>query len=461
MISRLFLLTSAFAVAGETPVVREPFRIEKTFTATALPAEPVVLSLEPDSWSGFVVEEIAAHGSEVKKGERILACEREDYDRQLEDLGRGVEKQSLAVKKAELDLAKLEKDTDIQLDAARRAKRNADEDLKYFQETGRPAAEKQAEHGVKISRFQLAATEEELKQLQAMYDEDDLTEETEEIILERQKFAVEDAKFDLKAAERRAELTLKSSLPRQEEELVKAAKEAAASLEKLEKSLPADLEVSKLELASAKSALQRQETELERLKSDGALLEWKAPVDGVLLHGGIEDGRWELGELAKALRPGGSLPLRRGILSIAPKGSASFVTAEIDSEIANQLSEKSPVTAHPQGREDLTGTGTIEKIDSIVGANGRRQVTLEISWPQGFAPSPAASLSCDAVVYSNDETLTLPKEALTSTGDEWSVTVKLADGSTESRKVERGRVGEKKAEVLSGVEAGQVVVTPN
>ncbi len=461
MLRRLFLLTATCAAAGEAPVMREPFRIEKEFEAVALPAEPVVCELDPEAWTSFVIESIADHGSPVKKGEVVVAFEQEDFQHRLADLKREVEKKRHAVAQAEAELAKLEAETELKLDAAHRAKRDAEEDLAYFRQTGRPAAEKETAHGIEVSKFRLAAEEEELKQLQAMYEEDDLTEETEEIILERQKFAVEDARFDLGQAERRAKLALETHLPRQEEELAKVAAAAAVALTHAEKSLPAAIGIAKLDLAAATTALERDELELARLKKDASLFAWKAPADGILLHGEVADGSWQLGELAKSLRPGSGVPLHRGLLTLAPADGPVAVAADLEPALAAQLAEDADVSLHPKGREDLVADAIVAGVAAIPGTGGKRHIGLKVEWPQNLAPAPLTPLSCRAIVYHNDEALTVPKEAVSAEPGGWSVTVKLADGNTETRPVERGRVGEKRIEILSGIEAGQVVVTPN
>ncbi|MBB5352899.1 multidrug efflux pump subunit AcrA (membrane-fusion protein) [Haloferula luteola] len=460
MIRPIFLLTAASAFAGEAPVARGTFRIEKEFQATALPATPGVLELEPESWTSFVVDSLVPHGTQVKKGQTLISFEREDYDRRLEDLSRAVAKQEEDLKKARAGFVKLEKTSALQLEAAQRTQAQAAEDLAYFKETGRPAAEATAKHQIEGSRFRLAGEEEELKQLQAMYAEDDLTEETEEIILERQKFAVADAKFDLAAAERRTERTLHAELPRREEQLVQAAAEAEAALAEAEIAIPASVAAAKSDLTAAEVAFERQKTELSRLKADGKWLAWAAPADGILLHGGISEGEWKLGDLAKALRHGSSVPLHQGLLSVAPTGGALAVTADLDPALAAQLSEGTPVSVHPIGREDQGAEGSVKVVAEIPDASGRHHAELELAWEKDHIPHPTTPLVCRATVYLNEEAILLPANALHAEKEGWSVTVKLADGNTENRPVERGRVNGDKAEILSGVEVGQVVVTP-
>ena len=73
---------------------------------------------------------------------------------------------------------------------------------------------KSAEFMVKYYNFMLDYEKDELEQLEKMYEADDLTEETEEIVLKRQKNSVEFAEFSLENAKLNRDEMLKVRLPR-------------------------------------------------------------------------------------------------------------------------------------------------------------------------------------------------------------------------------------------------------
>ena len=105
----------------------------------------------------------------------------------------------------------------------KRVQRNADDDYSYFESTGRAQREKSALFNLKGAEQRLENVMEELKQLEKMYKANDLTEATEEIILKRQRDAVDMAKFRLEVAQIEHEKTLKQEIPRREESLKDAA----------------------------------------------------------------------------------------------------------------------------------------------------------------------------------------------------------------------------------------------
>lgn len=463
MITRLLpLVLTAPLFAGELTVERLPFRVEHQFTATAIPAEPSLVSLKPESWSDFTVETILDHGSEVKSGDVLIAFEREAYDRRLEDLNRSLARKQIALATAELDFAKLKAETELELEAARRSKEQADDDLNYYKEIGRPAEEAELIQNLKQYQFRLDAEMEELAQLKQMYEEDDLTEATEEIILKRQIISIESAEFALAEIKRSNERTRAATIPRRQQGHEQAAKTAAIKLEKAEANLPRSLKNAELELQGTKTALEREQLEQQRITKDAALLEIKAPADGVFFHGSLEDGRWVLGDLAKLLIEGGKLPSNRVVASIAPAGASLPLCARVDPGVGRALANDSTVSITLTGREDLKLTGTVSNSPGVPAADGKNPVTVTVEWPEDFTPNPATSAECLAVVYEVEDSISIPTIALQAAADgTWSVELKMTEGKTQRRKVERGRATKDHVEILDGLEAGQVIVVPD
>ena len=92
-------------------------------------------------------------------------------------------------------MIELEQSTPLSLASRKRSKEQSEEDLAYFEKTDRTHREKAAKQNLKRSTDYLSYAKEELEQLQKMYAADDLTEETEEIILTRAKNSVASAQF--------------------------------------------------------------------------------------------------------------------------------------------------------------------------------------------------------------------------------------------------------------------------
>ncbi len=463
MITRIpvLVLSAAPLFAGELTVESAPFRVEHRFQATVLPVEAPGFELKPETWSSFVIETLADHGAPVKKGEVIIAFEKEAYERRLEDLGRSVTSKEIAVARQQLEVKKLGEEHEIALEAAKRAKETAAEDLEYFKTIGRPAEEAQVEQSLKRARFGVESAEEELKQLKQMYEADDLTEDTEEIILKRQQLSVEMEKFQLSEAQRGAKRTLETVLPRRLEALERAAAEASIAFDKTSQNLPRALEEAKIALKGAEAELEREKLELERLKKDGALLEWKAPVDGICFHGGLDGDTWDYGDLSKYLKVGTAVPVRRTLVTLVPGDAPVRLSARVDAAVADSLKTGEAITLKVPGAGGSDPAGTIGKVEAFPGPDGKLTATLKAEWPEGETPDVGTSVECIRVAYTHPECLAVPEKALVATADGgWSVELKLADGKTESRPVKRGPTDGKRVQIREGLEPGQVVVVP-
>ncbi len=466
----LLAASLAAAPAAEITVETKPFRIERNFSAMLLPAKPHLIALDPEGWADFTIESILPHGTAVKKGDVLVKFDRKSYDRKLEDTRRAVQAQALTPASQELAFQKLEEETALKLANAKRAQRVASEELAYFTATGRKTQEEEAADNLESAKRRLEAAQEELKQLRMMYDADDLTEQTEEIILKRQEFAVKSSELDLKHSELFTKRTLDVLLPRKAESLESDAKSTAIELEKAEKNLPRALESARLDLEAARIAAARGKQDLAEIEKDGALLELKAPADGIFYHGSLDEGRWTLGELAKSLVKGGKVPFIRPFASIVPTEPGLRLVAHIDEATARTLRKPLKGSLTATGREDIALTATLEDVATLPAADGKYRVDLTPEWPEDEKLEFPADLDvaagmnfeCRFIVHQDDQAITLPAKALQpGEGGTWSVQVKTADGKAAARPVTRGRISGDKVEITSGLENGQVIVVPD
>ncbi len=261
-------LIAAASHAGEITIERRPFCIDRMLTATALPDDGslTLLKLDPANWADFTITEIEAHATVVKKGDALVRFDTEDIDKKLVDVRRALESGKLTLAQAEQDAKLREETAPHKLEAARKAASIAKEENTYFTQTRRKAAEEAAAQALKRTEQMLANQREELRQLTKMYEADDLTEETEEIILIRQQDAVASAEFALRMEVLDHKRTLEVSLPREAKTLAEAERDTAIALKKAEEEIPRSLELGKLALESLRTNHQRDKDDLDTLK---------------------------------------------------------------------------------------------------------------------------------------------------------------------------------------------------
>ena len=219
--------------APSTKVEKGPFKIEAVVQGIFEAGRMIEVSIRPKAWAmPLQVERAVELGRPVKKGDILVEFVRDKIDKLIEDTVVENTIADLALRHAEEELPLLAKVLPIELAAATRARSQADEDLKRFLELDKPEAVRSVHFTVKQSGEYLEYAKEELRQLEKMYRSKDLTEETEEIILRRQRFQVDSREHFLKEAELLRDQKLKIDLPRQEERLRENAVKQAIDLEK-------------------------------------------------------------------------------------------------------------------------------------------------------------------------------------------------------------------------------------
>jgi HlyD family secretion protein len=451
----------AAAHAGEITVEQRPFTIEKSFAATALPDSGcVLLQLTAKSWPDFQIDALTDHGSRVSKGDVLVSFDAEGIDKKLTDTRRAIESTVLNHAQAELDLKNLQETAPHKLDAIRRAAEIAKEENDYFTKTRRKASEETAGQALERKKQMLANQKEELRQLAKMYAADDLTEDTEEIILTRQKDAVAAAEFALRMETLDHKRALEVSLPREAVELANEERDSAIRRLKAEEEIPRSIELKKLEVASLKLSQQRAKEALEDLEHDRALFAFKAPSDGWFYHGPIENGRWTPAEALKTLFKQGNLTAGRPFATFVPTTAKLALVAFLDEAAARSIKTGLAGSATFAGREDVEIPVKVEKIAAAPNPDGTYRADLSATWPKEPAPATGSELQVRLIAYQQPAAISIPAKALSYDAKGWTVEVKLADGKTERRTVKRGRVSKDDAEILSGLEVGQVIIAP-
>lgn len=453
-------IIAANVQAGELTLETKPFALTHTFDATALPRDAVPFRLDPEAWAAFEILSIAGHGSSVKKGEALLVLDAEEIDRQIADLRQAISTETLGLAQAELDLVTLEKTVPEQLARLKRAAEIAATELEYFTETRRKAEEEGAEQSLKRQQQVLASYQEELKQLLQMYEADDITEDTEEIILQKQRDSVEYAEFALRMEKLDRKRKLEVLLPREAVSLTEKRDDAALQLDKASKDLPRSLDLKKLEVAGLKTSLARRKEALADLEKDRDLFEVKAPADGIFYHGAIDEGKWTTGDIVKELKVGGNVPVGVDFATFIPATADLVVHAFLKQSDAAALAAGAEGMATLPGREFMPVPVKIATVSEVPDPGGTYPVTLTATWPETLAPVAGQNLEVRMVSYAAEDALTVPVKALDYGASGWTVEVKLADGKTERRAVTRGRTSGEQAEITGGLEAGQVVIVP-
>jgi HlyD family secretion protein len=439
-------------------VVPAPFRVEVALKGVFESAAMTEVLVKPEAWTGgLTVVKAAEPGTAVKPGDVLLTFDREKIDKAIRDLEAEQQLADLAIRQSELELPILERSTPLEMAAAERAKDRTDEDLRKFLATDKPLAVESAQFQVRNAANFLEYAEEELKQLQKMYRKD-LTEETEEIILKRQRNQVEQAKFTLRMAENRRDQSLKVELPRREQDLRDMSAKAGIAWEKAQHALPLALNQRRLALEKARYERARGAERLANLKKDRDLFTVKSLAEGVVYYGRCVQGQWpNAATLVTRLQKGGSVQADEVFMTIVrPRPLA--VRASVEEKDLRFVTPGAGCKVVPAAFPDTRLDGKVEKVSPVpVGGNFEVRVAVDANEPSVV---PGMACTIKVVPYAREEALAVPAVAVfdDELNEDRHYVYRLGANGPEKRPVTVGKRSGGRAEITSGLRAGDEIL---
>ncbi|HUF64017.1 MAG TPA: hypothetical protein VMN36_18205 [Verrucomicrobiales bacterium] len=458
---------SALALAIPLPVFAdaEVFEATKTdlaaetkFEARFDAVRSQEISIRPAEWKDWIVLSAAAHGARVSKGDVVLEFERQDIEEEIEKLETARSASVAALELAEAELDHQRASTPLELEIAARAARRAQEDLDRFQSEGRPRSEAEARFSLASAEQQLLNQREELEQLQKMYDADDLTEETEEIILKRQKFAVQAAEFSFAGAQLRSHDQLSNQIPRQAADLENARQQTALALELAENTLDRKVLQQELAVQDLKTDRRKAAKHLSDLHKDRQDMTFKAPFDGIVLYGAFRDGRFvSAAEAAKKLLPGGKLaPFEVAMTLVEPAPLA--LSASVDEAILGRFQTGAQGSARPALLSGVRLPVRVVSAGAVADPDGKYSVRLEVDVSGHPTLKPGMTCHVELEPEERSGVLAVPENLVATENGKSTVRIRLPDGSEETRSVRLGGRGKGMVEILEGLSEGDQVL---
>ena len=443
-------------------VKAEPFRVEISLDGTFVAQKMTEIVVKPDTWSTFKVEEAVKHGETVSRGDVLVKFDPKAIDEAVADSKTSQRLAEISLKQAEANLKMLEATTPMDVAMAERVKKMADEDRARYFKIEREMDKKSAESSLKRAQQYYENDLEELKQLEKMYAADDLTEETEEIVLKRQRAAVEQSKLYLEQAKLRYEETLKIRMPRYEESMEYSDQLLALATGKAKTSLPLTLEQQRLELEKAKVQRERSDEKFKKLLDDQKLMTVEAPVGGVVYYGKCVDGKWTTGAAAAGkLKPGKAVTANDPFMTIV--GTRPMVLlATVSEKDLQWIKPGLKGSARPTAYPDLRAPVSVSEINGIPTAAGSFAATLRVTLDtEAECLMPGMTCKVKLVPYQKMRTLTVPLSALkTDEIDDTKHYVQLVVENAKPKKqpVKVGKRSGDMAEILDGLVAGDNVL---
>jgi HlyD family secretion protein len=439
---------------------KTPFKVDITLKGTIESSALTEVSIKTEVWGagGMTVVRAVEPGAVVKAGDVLLLLDREKIDKAIRDLEAEQQLADLAIRQAELELPILERLFPLDQADSEQAKLRAEEDLKKFLTVDKLLAIESADFSVKNSVQQKEYAEEELKQLEKMYRKD-LTEETEEIILKRQRHAVESARFMLKLSQIRRNQQVTVDLPRREQDMREGTAKAAIAWEKARTTGPLTISQKRLALEKAKYERARGAEKLANMKKDRDLFTVHSPAAGIVYYGRCVQGSWPTAAaLATRLQKGGSVQPDEVFMTIVGHGPLT-VRATVDEKDRSLVAVGASCKVMPTALPELKLAGKIEKISKMpVGGSYEVMVNFDAAPPDSVVPGMACSVK--VVTYTNPEVVTVPAVAVfdDELDEDKHFVYRVLKGGPEKWTVTVGKRSGGRAEILKGLEPGDEIL---
>jgi len=439
-------------VATSKPA-QEPLEFDGVFVAS----EAAELSIWPEAYSGgLLLLEIEAHGSFVREGAVIARFETRGLTEEIEAAERQLRSAQIG-HDASVGRAELSKDhEDVTIENSMRELVRSKRTLEGYLEHELEFTRRSEGRTTRGYDDNIQDQQDELKQLEAMYSEDELFIATEEIVLRRNRRRLAESELGRKLYLDRLAFTHELSLPigidRRKEKVETAAANHAR--------LVAETEIGRVgrEDGLAKSAadVAQKALRLERLNKDLGSLVLHASSDGVLLHGGPLD--YGPGRARPERRRGDRIGARSVIAMVAPAEKLSLALTVGEAQLAKVQNgmavEVKPVTSPDR---PLVGRLVLDRYPTAKSASGAEnrygaRIELQESRP-GLLVGMRAKI---AVPPKSDESvLVVPDRAIFGEEGARFCWAAYGDGAAFSRvAIEAGKSKGGETVVKSGVEAG-------
>lgn len=381
ILSALFLCL----IIGTLSVAQDAPKASATTTDGRLEAAlSTEVKAEMQAYGGEVrLKWIAAPGTLVKEGDNVAELE-------APEISDAVDKAREALQAAEWSLQAV-KDSAEQHEAsfpeqylaAQRRLERTQEEMAHFLETEKARQIRRAEMSLESQAHNIEDQKEELNQLKALYDMNNLAKESQDIVLNRsiRRLAQSEERYamDQESHKRFLEVVM----PRREEDMRSSLKSAELEMQRMETAKERGNIDLRARLIRAERGLVEARQQLEKLEKDAASLVLTAPHAGVFVAGG--DG------ISLPAKAGDKLARNAAIGAVVNTARLQTTVQVVPSmRAALQPDSEVPVRSEELG---ASGTAKIVLVGMLV-RDGKVAARLEIDNSAGnFLPGAKVSVT--------------------------------------------------------------------
>lgn len=409
-----------------------------------------------DTWTDLKIESVVDEGEVVSAGQELLKFDTESIDKAVAQAEFDAKNAQFDLETAKLEMQEVNATFDLDREVAERAWKNSQEDHSYYQNVRLPQQLDDLAYDEKSAGYFLEYTKDELDQLEQMYTEDELTEESEEIVLKRARRSVESSQRARDRSLLRVKRQREMDIPREKLQQSESLKRAETSFQRKMITLPIKKQKTEIALAQSEFAFANKQKHLKEIKSDQEKMTLTAPADGVLYYGRCVRGKWvgASGAAARRLETHKKVPQHAVAMTIVD-ASQMMIRANLDE------AELESLTPRMRGKALIKAAGNkimpvmIKSVSRIPLDNGKFdcQLTVE-NLPADGTVMPGMTCKLSFQVSENKQALVVPKDSVFS--DDVNVShyvFVMADGEPKRKEVTVGHTVGNDTEILSGLSA--------
>ncbi|QDT08309.1 HlyD family secretion protein [Stieleria marina] len=362
-LSCLLVSASVFAAEEKEPESASDAKPKVTKVAGVFEAVTASeIAVENEHLTALEIKRLLPHGTQVSKGQNVVWFDTEDIDKKIKQA-------EIELKLAELTLAEDEfkyeqfiKTQKLDKSAAERSRQQAQQKFDNYVEVDRDREVLSAKFSLKSSQSSLDNAKEELKQLEQMYKEDDLTEESEEIVLKRAKQTVEFAQFRFDGTKITSDRAIKQSIPRKEASEEAALERAQLAYEKTMKELANARVRQNIEMSKKRDKFKEEEEKVTEMRDERKQMVMKSPSDGIVFHGKLNRGK--LSDKPSTLESGSKVAAKQVIATVVDS-SKLRVRVDLDEKHLALVKQGAKCKIVPRAFADETFSGTVKSVSRV------------------------------------------------------------------------------------------------
>ncbi|HMP77932.1 MAG TPA: hypothetical protein PKD54_00635 [Pirellulaceae bacterium] len=431
-----------------------PFHKDVILTGQAEPVDMAEIRADFRQFTALKVKQVVPDGSPVAAGDVVMWIDDRDFLRQRKIKGLDREVAELAHEIAKFEFQKDETSQQLELHQLIAQVENLMADRDYFLEVQHPKNVESIDKSRGWSEDYLEDQREELRQLEQMYLEDELVEESEELVLRRTRRSIEQSEFYAEQSRESTRRQLEVLIPRELRQ-----REVAFDLERLR--LDAQIQSAEINLKRRRLAWEKAQVEygntwildFDEFLEDGIRLEVRAPITGIFVYGEIDRGlltgqrRWREGDTINVNQ----------VIGTVYTDFEYRLRADMPEDVTGLVQVGQSAWVSPKAQPNQRIPANVTSVGRYALPTGMFDCTLNLASSTAFS-APAMKAEVRIRVFESDKAIAVPSKAV-FTDDDWNYYVYVKTGDAiEKRTVERGLIHQDQTLIVSGLAAGDVIL---